>query len=145
MELEATVTTLSDDLTDAEFQRGLLFTEVEIKDVEIKTLNSKVNSSNVEINTLIGKVNFLNVELKSSRLAVTKRKSELRDVKEKLEETEKSNKIEVKKLKKWYKASSREQDVLYVGSFYNDYHDEHGIFSSFIFPLPKSHLYSVRV
>ena len=97
-DLEATVTTLSDDLAESEFQNSFLFTEVEIKNVEIKTLTGKVNS--------------LNVELKSSRLAVTKRKSELRDVKEKLEETEKSNKIEVKKLKKWYKASSKDLHIL---------------------------------
>jgi hypothetical protein len=33
-------------------------------------------------------------------------------VKEKLEETEKSNEIEVKKLKKWYKASSKDLHIL---------------------------------
>ena len=54
----------------------------------------------------------MNVELKSSRSAVTKKKSELRDVKERLEKTEKNNKIEMKDLKKTYEASSKDLHLL---------------------------------
>ena len=112
VKLEATNSTLSAELDNSEFQRGLLFTEVEIKDDEIKTLKGEINSSNVKTNTLIVKINWLNVELKSSQSVVTKKKSELRDVKEKLEKTEKQNKIELMDLKNDYEASSKDLHLM---------------------------------
>jgi hypothetical protein len=65
-----------------------------------------------KIKTLTGTVKTLTVDLESSQVAVTKRKGDLRVVKEKLKESEKSKETEVKKLNKLYKDSSNDLHIL---------------------------------
>ena len=75
-------------------------------------MKGEINSSNVKTNTLIVKIDWLNVELNSSQSVVTKKKNELKEVKEKLEKTEKQNEIQLKDLKKDYEASSKDLHLM---------------------------------
>ena len=85
VKLEATNATLRADLETSESERGCLFTEVGMKNAVFKTLNAEIDSSNVRNKALVVKIDGLNFALAASQSAVTKKKSELKEVRGKLE------------------------------------------------------------